>query len=228
MNSEITIVIPVREGSSRISKKVLQPFSDSWNLTEWKINQLLSFHDPDKIVLSSNSLNIKGIAKNMGVVYHERDKYLTDGHKASFSEVIMGIVKDIPSDHFAWITVVVPFMNPAQYMSAFETYRREVIDERNNDSLVSVNLLKEYLWSDEGPINYEANRYHTISQDLPDIYRVTNGIYMRDKASTLNDGYFLGKNPVKFQVPKIAGIDIDEIEDLDIAKALFPLYSEGK
>jgi N-acylneuraminate cytidylyltransferase len=122
------------------------------------------------------------------------------------------------------VTVVVPLMSPKEYKKAFETYTEEVIKKKNNDSLFSANLLKEYLWYENQTINYQANKNHTISQELPNIYRVTNGLYMRDKESILEEGYFLGKNPNKFVVSKIAGIDIDENEDYEIAKSLLNIY----
>lgn len=40
----------------------------------------------------------------------------------------------------------------------------------------------------------------------------------------LQEGYFLGRCLYKFYVSKIAGIDIDEYEDYEIAKALIPFY----
>ena len=65
---------------------------------------------------------------------------------------------------------------------------------------MSVNLFKEYLWDDHGPINYQANKQHTISQDLPNLYRVTNGIYMAPKKEILSKQYLLGKNPYKSSI----------------------------
>ena len=223
---DISVIIPVREGSSRVKKKVLLPFYKELNLLEWKIQQLQEVQSNDKIIVSSNSENIKQIAVNMGVEYHDRGDYLSVGHQASFSEVICGIVKDIKTNHFAWITVVVPLMSPVEYSEAFNVYLSEVVLKQNFDSLFSANLIKEYLWNDKAPINYEANKRHTISQHLPNIYRVTNGLYMRDKVSTLSEGYFLGKKPKIQIVSKMAGIDIDEWEDYYFAKAFLPNYLE--
>ena len=162
----------------------------------------------------------------MGVEYHDRENYLSEGHQATFSEVITGIVKDIQTEHFAWVTVVVPLMSPIQYFKAFESYSLEVVKEKKFDSLFSANLLKEYFWDDSHPINYQANKNHTISQNLPNIYRVTNGLYMRNKTDTLKSGYFLGNKPKKFIVNKIAGIDIDVWEDYKMAKAMLQFYQE--
>ncbi|QKF60179.1 cytidylyltransferase domain-containing protein [Aliarcobacter lanthieri] len=223
MFNNIGVVIPVRLGSSRVKEKAILPFGDS-NLLEWKIKQLKQIISNKNIFVSTESDKLKIIASKNNVQIHHRDFYLADGHKASFSEVITGIVKDIPFEHIAWVTAVVPLMSPKEYKKAFETYEEEIIEKKNYDSLFSANLLKEYLWNENQTINYQANKNHTISQELPNIYRVTNGLYMRNKKSILEEGYFLGKNPNKFLVSKIAGIDIDEKEDYEIAKSLLNIY----
>lgn len=224
--SDISVVIPVREGSSRIKDKIFLPFVNEMTLLEWKVDQLKKVQNSNRIFLSSNSEKVESIAASMGVGYLPRSDYLSTGHIASFSEVILGVVKDIPTEHFAWVTVVVPLMKPSEYAEAFNLYINNVINNKLNDSLVSVNLLKEYFWNDEEPLNYKANKFHTISQDLPNIYKVTNGLYMRSKAETLSEGYFLGKNPCKYVVSKISGVDIDEFEDYQIALALRQFYNE--
>ncbi|MFT6843060.1 MAG: CMP-N-acetylneuraminic acid synthetase [Urechidicola sp.] len=73
-------------------------------------------------------------------------------------------------------------MSPREYLQGFREYKENVLPEKSTfDSLVSVNLLKEYFWNDKGPINYSAAKEHTISQELPNIYRVTIGLYMASK-----------------------------------------------
>jgi CMP-N-acetylneuraminic acid synthetase len=198
------------------------------NLVEWKISQLKQIHSPQRIFLSSDSKRIEKIAGDCGVNFLPRPAYLCDGHKASFSEVIKGVVVDLPTAYFAWVTVVVPLMRPAEYLDAFKLFQKYVIETQEYDSLVSVNLVKEYLWTAEKPLNYEANRHHTISQDLPDIYRVTNGLYMRAKEPTISEGYFLGGHPYKHVVGRASGIDIDELEDYEVALALRHLGQQAE
>ncbi|WP_396622539.1 cytidylyltransferase domain-containing protein [Marinobacter sp. W-8] len=224
--SDISVVIPVREGSSRVREKIFLPFGDNTTLLDWKISQLKKVQWPDRIFLSSNSERVKEAARAHGVEFLPRNDYLSVGHQASFSEVITGVVQDIPTDHFAWVTVVVPLMSPAEYRSGFELYLEHVVDKQSHDSLVSVNLLKEYFWDKNGPLNYQADKNHTISQELPDIYRVTNGLYMRSREQTLAEGYFLGPNPYMHQVGKMAGVDIDEFEDYEMALAMKAFYRD--
>lgn len=222
---DITFIIPVRENSSRVKEKIYLTIGGK-TLLEWKIIQLQLVDPNIKILVSSNSERVKKIAQEYGVGYHDRTDYLSIGHQASFSEVITGIVKDIKTSHFAWITVVVPLMSPKEYLQGVLLYEQKVIKEKVNDSLVSVNLLKEYFWDDNKPINYKADKNHTISQELPNVFRVTNGMYMSSKKETLERSYFLGPNPVKHEVSKLAGVDIDEVEDYKISHHLYDYYME--
>lgn len=221
---DICAVIPARLGSSRIKQKMLLPFNGS-NLLEWKILQLKKVLPKNKIFVSTESEELAKIAYKHNIGIHKRESYLSVGHEASFSEVIVGIVKDLKFTHIAWVTAVVPLMSPGEYKKALDIYE-EFVCTSCYDSLFSANLLKEYFWNDFSALNYQADKNHTISQNLPNIFRVTNGLYMRDRESILRDGYFLGKNPFKFCVSKIAGIDIDEYEDYKIAKALLRLYKD--
>ncbi|NDJ26621.1 acylneuraminate cytidylyltransferase [Campylobacter sp. MIT 12-8780] len=220
---DLCAVIPARLGSSRIKQKMLLPFN-GYSLLEWKIKQLKTILPNKNIFVSTESDILKEIAYKNKINIHERESYLSQGHEASFSEVITGIVKDLDFKHIAWITAVVPLMSPKEYAQAFDAYEKYVCTSDEYDSLFSANLLKEYFWNDAKAINYQANKNHTISQELPNIYRVTNGLYMRDKKSILKDKYFLGKKPLKFCVSKIAGIDIDEYEDYEIAKTMLKIY----
>ncbi|WP_462155371.1 hypothetical protein [Pseudoalteromonas piscicida] len=179
----------------------------------------------ENIYVSTESDILKQIALGEGVKVHHRNRYLAEGHEASFSEVIVGVVKDIPHEHIAWVTCVVPLMSPQEYLQGFREYHDHVIPQSSDfDSLVSVNLLKEYFWDEEKPINYSATKEHTISQELPNIYRITNGLYMAPRALMLENEYLLGERPFKSCVSKIAGIDIDEYEDYEIARDLMGVY----
>ena len=226
---DLAVVIPVRLGSSRVSQKPLLPVGqEKISLLAWKIRQLKQVIPHELIYVSTEADELKAIAAEEGVKIHHRETFLADGHKATFSEVIVGVVKDIPHEHIAWVTSVVPLMSPREYLAGFEMYRNYVLGANADfDSLVSVNLLKEYLWDDDGPINYKPTFEHTISQDLPNLYRVTNGLYMNSKARILELRYLLGAKPYKYVVSKIAGIDIDEYEDYQMAQGILAMYGEA-
>jgi CMP-N-acetylneuraminic acid synthetase len=222
---DLAVVVPVRKGSSRIANKSMLPFGDAASLIEWKLRQLVTVIDPARIYLSSEDDEFLALADRFGVSRHKRPMRLAIDHVAPFRDVITGIVRDIPHEHIAWSTVVCPLMAPQEYLNAFRTYHEQVI-LGDHDSLVGVNLLKEYFWAEGRSLNYRATRDHTISQELPDWFKVTNSLYMCAKRDILQREYFIGDKPVMEQLSKLAGVDIDYIEDYRIARALHAVYAE--
>lgn len=221
---DLAVVVPVRRGSSRIAEKCALPFGGEDTLVQWKLKQLIEVIEPSRIFLSSEDSGFLAMGASLGVSLHKRPQHLAIDHIAPFRDVITGIVRDIPHRHVAWCTVVCPLMSPSDYRASFQNYQNEVIDGER-DSLVGVTPAKEYFWSDQAPLNYEASRNHTISQDLPDWYRVTNSVYMAPKDVMLEREYFLGERVFLQTLPKLAGVDIDVIEDYHIACALHGVYA---
>jgi CMP-N-acetylneuraminic acid synthetase len=216
------IIIPVKGNSERVKSKNALPFGDKPTMLEWKISQLLEVFKPSDIVISTDFEPFKDIARKNGCLLHERTTEECNDNKISANDAIYGILKDISVEHFAWIPVTSPLMNSNEYQKCFIEYEKNVING-SFDSLFSCQLYKEYFWNEISPINYTLEK-HIISQNLPNWYRVTNGFYMVPQSIAYKNKYFLGTNPYKVEVSKLAGLDIDYPEDYEIAKALYPLY----
>lgn len=226
-NYDLAVIIPAKGPSLslRLPNKNALPFGDKNSLLEWKISQLLQVIQPYRIYVSTEYEPFKEIARNYGVNVHDRDLILVDDNKSTVSDIVFGVVKDIKHEHIAWCHCTVPLMSPMEYLLSFNCYYSNVING-NFDSLITVNLFKEFLWNENSAINYSADKNHSVSQKLPDWYKLTQGLLMRPFTDIINEKYYVGKNPFKFELPKISGIDIDYPEDYEIAKALYPLYLE--
>lgn len=218
MNNNLAAVIPVRMNSSRMSKKVLQELKPGISLFKNKILQLQKVLVNEDIIVNSESEILLEIADKIGVVCHQREPYYSDGHEASFSDVILEVIKNIEHEHIAWTPCVVPFFESEVFQNSFQHYRKQVI-EGEFDSLVSVTKFKEYLWDIDGPLNYKADRNHTVSQDLPNYYKVSNGNYMASRKTMIAHKYILGSKPYLDIVPDKCSIDIDTYHDLQVAQA---------
>jgi CMP-N-acetylneuraminic acid synthetase len=215
---DLTAVIPARLGSSRITEKVFQSIDGKETLLSRKIKQLRKILPSEKVVVNTESEKIADHALANGATVHWRDPYYSDGHKASFSELIVHVISQIESKHIAWTPFVVPFFSTEQYLISFENYKNNIV---NNvyDSLVSVVSIKDYIWDEKKPLNYIADHRHTISQELPNWFQVTNGNYMAPKSIMLEHRYILGQKVFLDVRDHFCKIDIDTLHDLKIAKA---------
>lgn len=215
---DLTAVIPARLASSRVEKKVFQEIAPHQTLLDRKINQLRKLLPKDRVIVNTESHLIAEYAEKSGAQVMWRDPFYADGHRATFSELIVHVVEGLHSEHVAWTPFVVPFFDENEFRESFNAYYKNVV-LGEYDSLVSVVPIKEYLWSKDGPLNYEANERHTISQELPDWFRVTNGNYMAPKERMLEWKYILGQRVFLDVRADSCGVDIDTLHDLNVARA---------
>lgn len=215
-NKDITAVIPVREGSTRLKNKNVAPFAGT-NLLINKINQLKEVKEISRIVVSSDSDMMLAMAKERGVMPHKRSPEYCDEKTKSFGEVVRHVAENVEGTHILWATCTAPLVFPKVYRSAINEYFPAL--EAGYDSLVSFEVIKRYLWDENGPVNYELGIKHVPSQQLPNLYIVTDGILLAPREKMIEWSYFHGRNPYRFILDKRTAVDIDDGLDLACARA---------
>lgn len=217
MKSKYTAVIPVRAGSRRLPNKNITKFGES-NLLIEKILQLKQVDLIDKIVVTSDSNEMLSMAKKAGVNTHKRGIEYCDEKTKSFGEAVAHVCNNVDGENIIWATCTSPLVQPKNYTDAIKSYEK-AIEKGRYDSLMSVEPFKRYMWDDDGPINYELGTKHVPSQQLKQLYFVTDGILIAPRDKMIEWKYFHGKNPYKFILDKIHCVDIDDKLDLEVAKA---------
>ena len=215
---DLTALIPARLGSSRIERKVLQDITPGVSLLKNKIDQLAKVLPKENIIVNTESREIAKHVEGEGVNIHFRDPYYADGHKASWSELIVHLVSPINTEHIAWTPCVCPFFDETEFIESFDNYEQMVINGKY-DSLISVTSLRSYIWNNTEALNYSPNRNCPMSQGLPAWYEVTNGNYMASKKVMLRNAYVLGDKPFVDVRSQKCKIDIDTPTDLMLARA---------
>lgn len=213
---KITAVIPVREGSRRLKNKNVAPFAGT-NLLLNKIEQLKKVPEVNKIVVTSDSDTMLEMARQAGVDIHKRAPEFCDEKTKTFGEVVRHVAENVDGDHILWATCTSPLVFPNVYRQAISEYIPAL--ENGYDSLVAFERIKRYLWDDNGPLNYKLGLEHVPSQQLPDLYVVTDGILLAPREKMIEWSYFHGKRPYKFIVDKRTAVDIDDGLDLATARA---------
>ena len=211
-----TAVIPVRAGSRRLKNKNIAPFAGT-NLLINKIEQLKKVEEIDKIVVSSDSDVMLEMARQNGAETHKRAPEYCDEQTKTFGEVVRHVAESVTGDHILWATCTSPLIFPKTYKQAIEKYFPAL--DRGYDSLVSFEIIKRFLWDENGPVNYELGLKHVPSQQLPNLYIVTDGILIAPREKMIEWSYFHGRNPYRFILDKRMSVDIDDGLDLAVARA---------
>lgn len=211
-----TAVIPVRKGSRRLPGKNTAPFADS-NLLVYKIEQLKKVPQITKIVVTSDCDEMLQMGLDHNVDIHKRGYEYCDEKTKTFGEVVAYVADSVEGEHIIWATCTSPLVEPHHYVDAIEHYEVEI--ENGYDSLMSVEEFKRYMWNNDGPLNYELGVKHVPSQQLESLYFVTDGILIAPRKKMIEWKYFHGKNPYMFKMDKKSSVDIDDIYDLECAKA---------
>ena len=211
-----TAIIPVRKGSRRLKGKNVADFYGT-TLLEYKINQLKKVKEITAIVVSSDCDDMLSIAQKHNVVVHKRELIYCDEKTKSFGEVVEHICQNVSGKNIIWATCTSPLVEPEDYSKAINTYEEQL--KNNFDSLMSVEEFKRYLWTENGPLNYELGVKHVPSQELPPLFRVTDGVLIAPRHKMIEWQYFHGVNPYMYKMDKRSSVDIDDLYDLECAKA---------
>lgn len=227
-NFKICAVIPAQHGGSDIHRNPLSPFGEEGiPLLTWKIRQLKNVLGPDKIIVSSSFDDILNVATLEGVNCHKRQTSLENEEIGEFGAVVSNVVKDIHAEHIAWVSPVIPYMGEYDYRNAISKYIDNVVKGKY-DSLFSVNRLNDYFWFENSPANYTCSKKQERRSTVEVMYKVTNGIFIMPKNAILETNYYIGSRPFKFEVSKLAGLDVNIKNDYDEAGELGALYNRRK
>lgn len=214
---KITAVIPIRSGSQRVKDKNLRAFADT-NLMELKIKNLLQVPELTSIVVNANSeLAIEIVNKSYreGVTTHRREEYYASS-QCSGSEFFRHLGEVTDTDLFVYCPCTSPFIKPETVSQCINQF----ISTSDYDCLATVSSVKEFLWLDGDPMNYDP-AHAPNSQDLPDVVALNFGVTVVRKEDLIKNSNIIGKNPQFVKTSDIESIDIDTPLDFYIAEQLY-------
>lgn len=209
---KVTVIIPVRAGSERVKNKNLRLIGGE-SLLSRKIRSLKECKNVAEIIVNSDSEEMLKIAKNLGVKTIRRDPDLA-ASSTLINDTIEDVFKNASGEHVMWAQVTSPLVSSEIVDKSIETYFEKL--EEGYDSLATCITLKEFLWDENGPINYDKNKMPR-SQDLKPIKKITFSMMIIPKEAGIKKKYYMGEKPYFFELDNISGIDIDHESDLFMA-----------
>ncbi len=221
----VTAVIPVRAGSTRVKNKNIRSFAGS-SLLEIKINQLKSVKGIDRIIVSSDSDEMLALAMRCGVEADKRPDEYCDEKTKTFNEVVRYIAGNVVKEGtMIWAPCVCPMVTGDLFEQGIELYKKILSGEEQGDSVVTASLIKEYLFDEQGPVNFSIE-HHVPSQRLPNWHYITNGFFIAEASDMEKWGFVYGPNPRLFELNKFQSIDIDDEYDFAMAEFAYDYMSE--
>ena len=211
----IKALVAVRSGSVRVENKNIRPFAGS-TLLDIKIQQLQRIHALDGIIVNSNDDYMLSIAEKYGCETIKRDEYYAS-NSVSMSDVYKNMAENCDCDVIAYINVTNPLLHDDTIIKAIEEYKN---NSDKYDSLNSAHLIKEFMFKDNLPINYDL-RNQPRSQDLPDIYALNFAINIISKDRMIECKNVVGYKPYIYGIDEVEATDIDNPIDFDFAEFVY-------
>lgn len=214
---KIKALVAVRAGSQRVKNKNIRPFAGS-SLLEVKLNQLLRISELDGVVVNSDDDNMLKIAEKMGCEVIKRDAYYAS-NEVSMSEVYKYMAEKMDTDVIAYINVTNPLIKDGTLISAIKEFKNRY-QNGECDSLNSAHLIKEFMFRDGKPINYDLKK-QPRSQDLPDIAALNFAVNILPKETMIECKNVVGNKPYLYVIDEVEATDIDNMIDFEFAEYLY-------
>lgn len=212
---KVKALVAVRSGSERVVNKNLRPFSGS-SLLEIKVRQLLAIPDLDGVVVNSNDERMLRLAESLGAEVVKREpRFATN--QVSMSEVYHNMASNMDADVIVYANVTNPLVESGSYSKAIRTFMDL---SEGFDSVNSANLVKEFMFLDNKPLNYDISN-QPRSQDLPNIYALNFAFSILKKNDMIKYKNVVGLRPYMFELSEVESVDIDTEFDFEIAEFFY-------
>lgn len=221
MKKKITAVIPIRKGSQRVIDKNLRPFAGT-TLLDNKIRELLKVPQIDEIIVNTNSEAAIELVEieyaGTKVRAQLREEYYASS-RCSGSEFFKHLGEVTDTDIFMYSPCTSPFVSTETFSKCIDRF---LLNSEGSvfDSVSTVSYVKEFLWLNGKPINYDpANAPN--SQDLPNVVALNFGVSVISKGDLIDNHNIIGKKPDFIVTSDIEAIDIDTPLDFYMAEQIY-------
>ena len=212
---EITAVIPVRRGSQRVRNKNTKLFAGS-SLLQKKIDLLKELPIKKIIINTDCPIAIKAAEVNH-IEYVLRDPYYASS-KCTGSEFHEYLARVTEAENILVAHVTEPLVSKQSFLEAFE-----IFDSGQYDSLISVEIVKKFLWFNNAPLNYSVDKAPT-SQNLPEYFSPTFGIALVKRDAMLRTKHLICNKPYFYKLDELEAVDVDTELDFEFAEFLYNKY----
>ena len=211
-------IIPARSGSKGLPNKNVLMLGNK-PLIAYTIEAALKSKEFERVIVSTDSLEYKYIAKKFGAEVFMRSEELSNDKASSFI-VVEYVLKrtDNEIDYFVLLQVTSPFRNENHIKESINLFENNF---NNCDYLVSMqksdkssSLIKPIY--DNSLKEYKID-YSNYSRQKYDEYHPNGAIFIGKVEEYLKQKHFFGEKSIAYFMNKEDSIDIDDSLDFEIA-----------
>lgn len=207
---KILAVIPARAGSKGIPNKNIRIVGEH-PLIYYSINNAMKSKYITDIIISTDSPDVKIIAKQMGVTIKDRDKSLS-GDSITLDSVIYDAIPK--SEEWDYIVTMQP-TSPTLKVETLDSAIEYAINN-NLDTVISAINAPHLSWGEKDGKKVPNYVERLNRQYLPPCYMET-GAFVVSKASIVTENTRIGEKVDVYEVSESEAQDIDTFADLQSA-----------
>lgn len=211
--------IPARGRSKGIPNKNIKSFCGR-PLIYWVISELSNAKLVDEVIIATDSIEIKRTVESFKlnkVKVYDRDHKNACDTSSTESVMLEYIEAETLEDsvNFILVQATSPFTQKVHFEEAISKY-----EKGNNDSILSCSRIKRFFWSESGETQNYDYRNRPRRQDFTGQLVENGAIYINSvKNIRLNKNRLSGKIGI-YEMPEYSAVEIDEIEDWDMAEKI--------
>lgn len=226
-------IIPARGGSKRIPKKNIMDFFGK-PMIAWTIEAALKSNQFEKVLVSTDDEEIAAIAKKYGAEVPFLRLKAADDY-SQVSEATLSCLQqaenywDVKFDTVVQLMANCPIRDEKDIVTALDEFN-------SHDAAFQISTFKfgwmnpwwaSKLDAKNCPVSLFPKAFECRSQDLEDLYCPTGAIWVAGTEEFKRAKSFYGEGHVFSSMPWTAAVDIDDYDDLKMAKAIFMMEKVG-
>lgn len=222
------LIIPARGGSKRIPRKNIKRFKGK-PIIEWTINELLKLDNFDKIIVSTDDEEIAKISTNLGIEVPFIRPSIISGDNATTRDVIIHAIEWFKEKNIQFQNICCVYPTSIFIKHEYISNALKILNDKNEERYIFSassfpHPIQRSFFIDEKGISKmlfpEKFRFRT--QDLQNSYHDAGQFYIASPKVWI-ENHNIFENSIPFVIPKFNSIDIDTIEDWEIAEKIFEL-----
>lgn len=216
----VVALLPMKANSERVKGKNFRRLCGK-PLFRWILDTLLALPEVAQVIINTDAksvLHANGLRNGERIYIRDRKPELC-GDTVSMNRILADDIAHVPSDLYLMTHTTNPLLSQTTIRKALQCFHQaQKVD--STDSLFSATRFQTRFYRQDGsPVNHDPQNL-IPTQNLEPWYEENSNLYLFTSESFSKKQARIGERPLLFETPKLESVDIDDLEDWQMAEAL--------